>query len=221
MPGLVPGIHALPVSPRSKTWMAGTSPAMTVGARRFGSIHTHRIVLAAGVPARVIESRSLSPGILRSSIEERRAVRRKTKTALRRVRAGVSSPLASRRTTAATYSPNEEYPGPGAGRVETERRRVAPSDADSTDAGSPLPQHQSALPSGSRLRTIALLVVGAGGFPGRPGSRVTSPARRRRIPDSANQYVSGRHPLESGWCKDNPSARNVKINYFTQKQYFA
>ena len=28
MPGLVPGIHVLP-SPR-KTWMAGTSPAMTV-----------------------------------------------------------------------------------------------------------------------------------------------------------------------------------------------
>ena len=26
MPGLVPGIHALP---RAKTWMAGTSPAMT------------------------------------------------------------------------------------------------------------------------------------------------------------------------------------------------
>jgi hypothetical protein len=27
MPGLVPGIHAL--LPRAKTWMAGTSPAMT------------------------------------------------------------------------------------------------------------------------------------------------------------------------------------------------
>jgi hypothetical protein len=29
MPGLVPGIHVLTVSP-AKTWMAGTSPAMTV-----------------------------------------------------------------------------------------------------------------------------------------------------------------------------------------------
>jgi len=29
MPGLVPGIHELPLS-RAKTWMAGTSPAMTV-----------------------------------------------------------------------------------------------------------------------------------------------------------------------------------------------
>ena len=29
MPGLVPGIHVLAASQRSKTWMAGTSPAMT------------------------------------------------------------------------------------------------------------------------------------------------------------------------------------------------
>jgi hypothetical protein len=28
MPGLVPGIHVL-ISKHSKTWMAGTSPAMT------------------------------------------------------------------------------------------------------------------------------------------------------------------------------------------------
>jgi hypothetical protein len=28
MPGLVPGIHVFP-SARNKTWMAGTSPAMT------------------------------------------------------------------------------------------------------------------------------------------------------------------------------------------------
>ena len=30
MPGLVPGIHAFPCYERNKTWMAGTSPAMTV-----------------------------------------------------------------------------------------------------------------------------------------------------------------------------------------------
>jgi hypothetical protein len=30
MPGLVPGIHVLLMSPESKTWMAGTSPAMTI-----------------------------------------------------------------------------------------------------------------------------------------------------------------------------------------------
>jgi hypothetical protein len=29
MPGLVPGIHAFTMVPPSKTWMAGTSPAMT------------------------------------------------------------------------------------------------------------------------------------------------------------------------------------------------
>ena len=29
MPGLVPGIHALSLYQKSKTWIAGTSPAMT------------------------------------------------------------------------------------------------------------------------------------------------------------------------------------------------
>jgi hypothetical protein len=29
MPGLVPGIHVLPAIAQRKTWMAGTSPAMT------------------------------------------------------------------------------------------------------------------------------------------------------------------------------------------------
>jgi hypothetical protein len=29
MPGLVPGIHVVPFLARGKTWMAGTSPAMT------------------------------------------------------------------------------------------------------------------------------------------------------------------------------------------------
>jgi hypothetical protein len=31
MPGLGPGIHVLVTSPDQKTWMAGTSPAMTMG----------------------------------------------------------------------------------------------------------------------------------------------------------------------------------------------
>ncbi len=29
MPGLVPGIHVFNISSKIKTWMAGTSPAMT------------------------------------------------------------------------------------------------------------------------------------------------------------------------------------------------
>jgi hypothetical protein len=29
MPGLVPGIHVFAASKKEKTWMAGTSPAMT------------------------------------------------------------------------------------------------------------------------------------------------------------------------------------------------
>jgi hypothetical protein len=32
MPGLVPGIHVFGLMPRTKTWMAGTSPAMTENA---------------------------------------------------------------------------------------------------------------------------------------------------------------------------------------------
>jgi hypothetical protein len=31
MPGLVPGIHVLLTHEEQKTWMAGTSPAMTEG----------------------------------------------------------------------------------------------------------------------------------------------------------------------------------------------
>jgi len=30
MPGLVPGTHVLAADGRKKTWMAGTSPAMTI-----------------------------------------------------------------------------------------------------------------------------------------------------------------------------------------------
>jgi hypothetical protein len=33
MPGLVPGIHDLTLIAAEKTWMAGTSPAMTVVVR--------------------------------------------------------------------------------------------------------------------------------------------------------------------------------------------
>ena len=40
MPGLVPGIHAFLLSMKEKTWMAGTSPAMTGdhGSKTPGSI---------------------------------------------------------------------------------------------------------------------------------------------------------------------------------------
>jgi hypothetical protein len=43
MPGLVPGIHVLTVLPREKTWMAGTSPAMTgkfLEPRRYRPVFT-------------------------------------------------------------------------------------------------------------------------------------------------------------------------------------
>jgi hypothetical protein len=39
MPGLVPGIHVLAWSGKRKTWMAGTSPAMTVRGREQPSNH--------------------------------------------------------------------------------------------------------------------------------------------------------------------------------------
>jgi hypothetical protein len=35
MPGLVPGIHVFAALKRSKTWMAGTSPAMTIYSGRY------------------------------------------------------------------------------------------------------------------------------------------------------------------------------------------
>jgi hypothetical protein len=44
MPGLVPGIHVLK-SPRKKTWMAGTSPAMTA------SLEDHRVTTLV-IPAK-------------------------------------------------------------------------------------------------------------------------------------------------------------------------
>jgi hypothetical protein len=43
MPGLVPGIHAFAKLPSPKTWMAGTSPAMTsadAGAPLAASLHS-------------------------------------------------------------------------------------------------------------------------------------------------------------------------------------
>jgi hypothetical protein len=35
MPGLVPGIHVFAESKQEKTWMAGTSPAMTMERLKF------------------------------------------------------------------------------------------------------------------------------------------------------------------------------------------
>jgi hypothetical protein len=37
MPGLVPGIHVF-VLDEGKTWMAGTSPAMTIRGKRLGAL---------------------------------------------------------------------------------------------------------------------------------------------------------------------------------------
>ena len=56
--------------------------------------------------------------------------------------------------------------------------------------------------------------------PGPPGSRITSPARRRRSPLTFQACLEKRPSCESGCCKDNLPARNVKMNYFTQKQIF-
>ena len=57
MPGLEPGIHGLP--PRDgKTWMAGTSPAMTTSG---GSDPLHGLGLVAQKPEP--DTRGLEPGI--------------------------------------------------------------------------------------------------------------------------------------------------------------
>ena len=42
MPGLVPGIHVLVALKHRKTWMAGTSPAMTKKANRFQGVRKVR-----------------------------------------------------------------------------------------------------------------------------------------------------------------------------------
>jgi len=45
MPGLVPGIHVF--ASAEKTWMAGTSPAMTMRKRRVNSIASQATYLPA------------------------------------------------------------------------------------------------------------------------------------------------------------------------------
>jgi hypothetical protein len=40
MPGLVPGIRVVDVTTKGKTWMAGTSPAMTVRVGRWSMWQT-------------------------------------------------------------------------------------------------------------------------------------------------------------------------------------
>jgi hypothetical protein len=46
MPGLVPGIHDLSQEPKQKTWMAGTSPAMTMS-----GIIVHDLSIIRRLPA--------------------------------------------------------------------------------------------------------------------------------------------------------------------------
>jgi hypothetical protein len=45
MPGLVPGIHVLTVLHQEKTWMAGTSPAMTEKKRTVDGLKKLRCIL--------------------------------------------------------------------------------------------------------------------------------------------------------------------------------
>ena len=61
MPGLVPGIHVFSVQPRHKTWMAGTSPAMTNVvvrgwrlSRRWGDVRAPLmgVIVMAGIVVR-------------------------------------------------------------------------------------------------------------------------------------------------------------------------
>jgi hypothetical protein len=44
MPGLVPGIHVLTASARAKTWMAGTSPAMTKIANEWQAANSDSVM---------------------------------------------------------------------------------------------------------------------------------------------------------------------------------
>jgi hypothetical protein len=52
MPGLVPGIHVFTDVQRRKTWMAGTSPALTKKATHFQDLREVLKMLAA-FPARL------------------------------------------------------------------------------------------------------------------------------------------------------------------------
>jgi hypothetical protein len=48
MPGLVPGIHVFAESKQEKTWMAGTSPAMTMERLKFQLIRFAMAGLSPG-----------------------------------------------------------------------------------------------------------------------------------------------------------------------------
>jgi hypothetical protein len=54
MPGLVPGIHVLLSVCEAKTWMAGTSPAMTNGAYSFCCYS--RLMLVISLPAALMRA---------------------------------------------------------------------------------------------------------------------------------------------------------------------
>ncbi len=60
MPALVAGIRVLLCGSASKTWMAGTSPAMTISA--YALIPNSRAAVSPSIPAR---SASLRPGVPR------------------------------------------------------------------------------------------------------------------------------------------------------------
>jgi hypothetical protein len=48
MPALVAGIHVFTVCVKPKTWMAGTSPAMTAGYARSAPLEPHAGLIAVG-----------------------------------------------------------------------------------------------------------------------------------------------------------------------------
>jgi hypothetical protein len=48
MPALVAGIHVFMVCVKPKTWMAGTSPAMTMGYARSALLEPHAGLIAVG-----------------------------------------------------------------------------------------------------------------------------------------------------------------------------
>jgi hypothetical protein len=81
MPGLVPGIHVLTALPQEKTWMAGTSPAMTSVDREL-SVAVQIISSATG---RTIMARKYSK---KASADVERVMKKRKAGTLKRGRSG-------------------------------------------------------------------------------------------------------------------------------------
>jgi len=63
MPGLVPGIHVLAMLQQGKTWMAGTSPAMTL---RVTTVSMDQAIVSTMPPS----TRSAAPLVAEASREQ-------------------------------------------------------------------------------------------------------------------------------------------------------